>query len=142
MYTETVWTFRTERFAVSLMIIPDHAYRYDGDDEDGETQAKLDSGEYVAFDSVVTVTLDGQEVATDSLGGSVYGADEVAEFWTAHRDRDPMNRNCSAYRNAMRAKTGHECCISNHYFPDMVRQAIAEARQTIARLQAVPLRAA
>src|SRR5690606_12631955 len=102
----------------------DHGYQYDGDDENGEIQAKLDNGEYVAFDSVVRVMLDGIEVGWSSLGGSVYGANEYADFWTAHRDKNPMNRNCSIYRDAMRAKTGHECTIC-HYFPDMVREAIA-----------------
>ena len=65
---ETVWTFDTARFRVALQITPDYAYRYDGDDEDGETQAKLDSGEYVAFDSRVVVMLDGEEIGSDSLG--------------------------------------------------------------------------
>lgn len=127
---ETVWTFETARFCVELRIQQDHGYQYDGDDEDGETQAKLDSGEYVAFDSLVTVTLDGKEVGWSSLGGSVYSTSTIEEFWTSHRDQDPMNRNCSLYRDAMRAKAGHECVIC-HYFPDMVSEAIAEARKTI-----------
>jgi len=122
MHYETVWTFETARFRVTLDIAQDYGYLYDGDDEDGETQAKLDSGEYVAFDSRVRVTLDGRVIGEDHLGGSVYSADTVDEFWTAHRDADPMNRNCSI----MRAARGRVSIC--HYFPDMVAQAIAEAR--------------
>ncbi|UVK46767.1 hypothetical protein BPNPMPFG_002475 [Mesorhizobium sp. AR07] len=115
----TVWCFTTSRFRVLLQIEPDFNYRYDGDDLEGETQAALDSGEYVAFDSAVVVELDGVEIARDSLGGSVYSEDCISEFWTAHRDSDPMNRNCSI----MRAARGGNVSIC-HYFPDMVRQPL------------------
>jgi hypothetical protein len=118
----TVWSFNTSRFAVSLQVEIDYDYQYDGDDEDGETQAALDSGEYVAFDSRVVVELDGIEIASDSLGGSVYAADSMDEFWTAHRGADPMNRNCSI----MRAERGANVVIC-HYFPDMVREAVRSA---------------
>lgn len=130
MTTYTAWKFQTARFRVALELIEEYGYQYDGDDPEGETQAKLDSGEYVAFDSVVTVTLDGLEIGSDSLGGSVYAASTMADFWTAHRDPNAMNRNCSIYRDAMRARTGHDCTIC-HYFPDMVRIAVAEARKTL-----------
>jgi len=107
---------------VELETSRDHRYRYDGDDENGEIQAALDSGEMVAFDSTVSVYLkiDGELLGQDNLGGSVYYADRIAEFWTAHRDSDPANRNCSA--NEYRV---------GHYFPDMVRAAIREARDEI-----------
>jgi hypothetical protein len=130
----TVWSYRTKRFTVSLKLERDYRYKYDGDDEDGETQAKLDSGEYVAFDSAVTVELDGEEIGFDSLHGSVYGADTVAEFYTAHRDPDVMNRNCSIMRAAM----GDNVVIC-HYFPGMVLQAISAAREELrSRRDAIP----
>lgn len=125
-WTGTVFVFETKRFQVRLEIERDRGYQYDGDDQDGETQAALDSGVYVAFDSRVIVELDGEEIGSDSLGGSVYNAKDVPDFWTAHRDRDPMNRNCSV----MRAARGDNCAIC-HYFPDMVHNAIAEARAHI-----------
>lgn len=137
METKLVWSFRTARFAVYLEVTPDYGYQYDGDDEGGETQAKLDSGEYVAFDSRVTVHLDGQEVGSDSLGGSVYAADEVDTFWTDHRCPDPLDRNCSIMRKARGTNV-----VICHYFPDMVHQAIADARNTLAKLQTVRLRKA
>jgi hypothetical protein len=127
----TVWTFKAGRFLVSLELKRDYSYQYDGDDEDGETQRALDCGEYVAFDSVVTVELDGEEIGRNSLCGSVYVSDGVASFYTDHRCDDPMNRNCSA----MRAARGDNVVIC-HYFPDMVSQAIAEARETIAARKA------
>ena len=129
MRKSLAWEFCTPRFRVALYIEQDHGYQYDGDDPDGETQAKLDSGEYVAVDSTVIVELDGIEIARDSLGGSVYAADEVADFWTAHRDPNPMNRNCSI----MRAAHGANVSIC-HYFPDMVSVAIAAAREHVANV--------
>jgi hypothetical protein len=123
---ETVWTFKTRRFRVTLSIEYVDGYQYDGDDEGGETQAALDCGEYVAFDSLVRVFCDGVEVGWGSLGGSVYGCNEVATFWTAHRDPDPMNRNCTA----MRAARGPHVNIG-HYFPSMVSEAVAMARKVI-----------
>lgn len=119
----TVWQFHTERLSVDLELIEDCHYRYDGDDPDGETQAKLDSGEYVAFDSIVRVYWDGVEIASDYLGGSVYAYNNVAEFYTAHRDKNPMHRNCSI----MRAQHGNNVVIC-HYFPSMVRTACEQAR--------------
>ncbi len=120
---ETVWSFKTPRFTVKLQLAQDCGYQYDGDDEDGETQAKLDNGEYIAFDSRVVIYCDGREVGADSLGGSVYGRDDYSEFWTAHRTCPADGRNTLA----MKAR---RMCIC-HYFPDMVRQAVAQARETL-----------
>lgn len=107
---QTLWTFKTARFTVKWQIEEDPCYRYDGDDENGEIQAMLDSGEMVAFDSKISVWLDGKEVSADYLGGSVYYADQVETF----RDHVGMNTR------------GH-----GSYFSDMVRQAIAEARTNL-----------
>lgn len=115
------------------MLEQEHGYRYDGDDPDGETQAKLDSGEYVAFNSCVMVLLDGDVIAQDWLCGSVYDADNVNEFWTSHRDPDPGNRNCTL----MRAYRGGNVSIC-HYFPDMIRSAVKEARQHVLGMEPVP----
>ena len=125
--SETVWEFSTKRFCVHLEITPDYGYSYDGNDEGGETQARLDNGEYVAFDSRVVVKLDGREIGSGSLGGSIYETNNVRQFWTAHRSADPMNRNCSI----MRKSRGDNIVIC-HYFPDMVRTAIDKARKYLA----------
>jgi hypothetical protein len=128
----TVWTFRTKRFRVSLELQRDNFYRYDGDDENGETQAALNSGEFVAFDSKVTVEFDGEEIAANYLGGSVYGADNVADFYTDHRSADPLNRNCTIMRKAWRGEGNPDAKVSIcHYFPGMVQEAISAAREAM-----------
>jgi hypothetical protein len=132
MQYESAWKFSTARFCVELQINEDCSYQYDGDDADGETQRKLDNGDYIAFDSRVVVYCDGREVGANSLGGSVYDRRAVDEFWTAHRDRDPMNRNCTIMRRAYKGENNPDAKITIcHYFPDMVRQAVADARKTL-----------
>ena len=123
--TQTVWTFKTKRFTVALILSP----CYDLDlswDESGEVVKKIESGDYIPFDSELRVSLDGRTLASDHLGQSVY--DDVSDFWTAHRDTDPMNRNCSI----MHAARGN--VMIGHYFPDMVREAIREARDALTNL--------
>lgn len=132
-----VWQFKTARFTVGLYLQRDRSYRYDGDDENGETQAALDSGEYVAFDSVVRVALDGETIAENHLGGSVYAAETVSEFWTAHRDPNPMNRNCAAMRLASGGSEDARVSIC-HYFPGMVSEAIADAREHVEQMVIPP----
>ena len=132
-WTGTVWVHNVGRFQVRLQIEPISGYQYDGDDEKGETQAKLDSGEFVAFESSVIVDLDGEEIGRDDLYGSVYSADQVSEFWTAHRDSDPMNRNCSIMRQARGANV-----VICHYFPDMVRNAVQAAREHVLTMRPAP----
>jgi len=104
---ETVWTFQTARVTVTLAFAPD----YDLDlswDEDGEARANLESGLWQAFQSRVTVTIDGVERGEDYLGGSIY---ERPMDFIDHRG---MN------------SAGH-----GSYFSDMVRGAIAEARRAM-----------
>lgn len=132
------WQFKTRQFTVTLKTSREYGYRYDGDDPDGETQAKLDSGEYVAFSSFVTVEFDGKTIGEDSLHGSVYTADTMAEFWTAHRDPDTTNRN-----SFVRARDGSLVrgdVVICHYFPEMVRTACNEARTFLLRYRDVHLR--
>jgi hypothetical protein len=129
-YDETLWSFTTNRFRVSCEIAID-SYQYDGDDEDGETQAALDSGEYITFETRVGVFLDGELVGASYLGGSVYSADDYKTFVTAHRDTDPMNRNCSIMRASHPAGPNVSIC---HYFPGMVSEAIKAARDHLAHI--------
>lgn len=112
----TLWTFRSGRFLVGLTLEETPGYQYDGDDPDGETQAAIDSGEYVAFDSKVWVELDGEEIASDYLCGSVYA--DTQDFVSEHYGCRPKGYGA--------------------YFPDMVRQAIGEARDYLRTRQAPP----
>jgi len=132
-----VWSFKTDKLEVSLRLERVYGFKYDGDDEDGSTQAALDSGEYVAFNSEVRVkTLADKDeyLASVYLGSSVYRRGEVEQFYTLHRDPAFMNRNCSL----MRAVAGNLSIC--HYFPDMVREAIEAAREELrSRRDAMPI---
>ena len=129
MNSETVWEFNTARLSVKLNLTRDRRFRYDGTDDDGEIQAKLDRGDYIAFDSELVVELDGEEIAADYLGGSVYSWSNVHDFYTGHRDPDPMRRACSLNPRNI-----------GHYFPDMVREACKEARAKLAKLGTIRVR--
>lgn len=123
---ETVWSFETARFRVELQTMPE-----DLDPADSfEMQEDIDAvhnGDVLWFQARVVVYLDGKTVGIDTLGGCAYNSFE--EFYTSHRDRDPMNRNCSI----MRAAHGGNVVLC-HYFPSMVAEAIADARRNIAKL--------
>ncbi len=98
-------TFKTARFRVTL----DWTWEEWPDlswDETGETAAKVESGEWGVYLFRVRVTLDGEEVGRDYLGNSIYA--DPADFATEHRQ-------------------------GGAYFPDMVREAIREARRAIAK---------
>jgi hypothetical protein len=102
--TQTLWTFRTKRFQVSLN------WDYDVDfdisfDDTNETAEKLESGEWTCAMFHVSVALDGIELGSSYLGNSIYA--DLADF----RDHIGMNAR------------GH-----GSYFSDMVREAVAEAR--------------
>jgi hypothetical protein len=125
------WTFKTRHFKITATTEfnaqPDLSW-----DEDGSIAEALDSGELYCFDTIVRVYYRGTEVAWQYLGESIYA--DSRDFFTGHRDRDPMNRNCTI----MRAARGD--ILIGHYFPDMVREAIREARAHFAdlpRLRAV-----
>lgn len=132
---ERMWEFETARFRVIADIAPDDSDPSESFD-DPETVAAIHSGVTSWFWARVRV-LDketNRELGVDALHGCAY--DRPREFFEAHRDADPMNRNCSIMWEAR----GYNVSIC-HYFPGMVRQAIADARETLGRLSAVPLRA-
>lgn len=121
---QTMWQFTIGRFTIRAAIEPSCNPDLSWDD-DGETRAKLESGEWEAFDTRVTVSLNGAVIGQDTLCESIYA--DPADFFADHRSADPMNRNCSIMREAR----GDNVVIC-HYFPDMVRQAIGEARAWLA----------
>jgi hypothetical protein len=125
-----MYRFETENFIVRATIQPDDDLDLSWD-VDGETRAKLKSGKFKVFGTIVTVsTRDGIVLGGDSLWALVY--DDPRKFFTNHRDPDPMNRNCSL----MRAARGHVSI--RHHFPYMVSQAIKKARRTLATMPKVP----
>ena len=123
MHHDTVWTFQTARYRVELQIMPEDTDPADSFDFQEDIDA-VRNGEVDWFAARVVVFKDGYEIGSDSLGANAYK--NVREFYTEHRDPDPMNRNCSI----MRASRGQNVSIG-HYFPSMVSEAIKEARRTL-----------
>ena len=97
----TIWSARTANFTVYLIL--ERSYeKYDGDDENGEIQAELDSGEMVMFDSklVVETDINGEsiEIGVDYLGASVYRDGETAKFIHDGYFADMLNLACANAR--------------------------------------------
>jgi hypothetical protein len=106
-----IWTAETAHFVVSL-ILEQSFEKYDGEDENGEIQAELDSGELVMFDSKVVVEFYANdknliEIGADYLGRSVYKDGETVKF------------------------------MGDGYFKDMLANACAEARRHVAAMPKV-----
>jgi hypothetical protein len=107
----TIWSFKTPNFHV----IVDCDYDQDAEaptwDETGETQAKLDSGEWAQYVMRARV-LDrstGAEIGVDYLGDSIYA--------------DPKD-----FRDHIGAQGKH-----GSYFTDMVHTVVREAREAYAK---------
>ena len=116
-----LWTYETKRFTVTVDALVDH----DPDlsfDETGDTQAKVESGEWTLFCARARVEMGGRVLADDYLGNCIY--ENLDDFASDHRDPDPMKRNCSI----MRAKWGANAAVS-HYLPEMVATVCREARE-------------
>lgn len=115
---QTLRVINTARFSVSL------TWDYEWDkpdtswDETGETERQLQSGELVSYIFSVTVYLDGNEIAYQCLGDSIYGDPE--DFAREHMSGDG--------------------CNGKAYFPQMVREAIREARAAVRAMVPVRLR--
>lgn len=118
--SETMWAFNTAHFRVVWSITP----CYDLDlswDESGEVAGQITRGELDAFDSAIKVyhRPTGLELGAAYLGQSIYA--NPAEF------RDHIG---------IKAKSRRDGRNYGSYFPGMVREAIAEARATLAQLKA------
>lgn len=121
--SDEMFRFETAQFIIRATITPADDLDLSWD-EDGETAAKLESGEYVAFDTAVTVTVKatGTVIGADYLGGSIYA--DPAEFFAEHRACGVANRAYAAAGNPGR-------CGS--YFSGLISEACADARRTLAR---------
>ncbi len=124
--TDVVWSFETKRFRVALEIDPEDMNPADSFEFQEDIDA-VRNGDVEWFQAAVVVYFkpdDGSrpiQIGFDTLGGCAYKT--VREFYTSHRDPDPMNRNCSI----MRAARGANVVLCD-YFPSMVRAAIEQAR--------------
>jgi hypothetical protein len=117
---QTMRTFKTKNFTVRAMIEPDNDLDLSFDDT-GEVREKLESGEYEAFQTKVAVYWNGAEIGADYLGGSIYADPE--DFFKEHI--------------GLAAKSRADGCNYGAYFPDMVREAISEARKHLANVPKV-----
>jgi hypothetical protein len=136
-----LWRFDTANLAVVLTAEPEDLDPTDHFD-DLETVEGIRSEKYEWFCAKVAVwTLDDggdlqAEIGADYLGACCYYS--YRDFYTSHRDPNPLMRNCTI----MRARPGCERTSICHYFPDMVREAVRAARVELARLKSIPVRRA
>lgn len=110
-----MWEFKTKNFSIIASIEPDDDLDLSFDDT-GEVKEKLDTGELEAFQTTVRVLYRGEEVGADYLGGSIYA--EPADFFKEHL--------------GIAAKSRADGVNYGCYFPQMVREAINEARKHFA----------
>lgn len=93
---ETVYTFKTARFTVTLAVAPEYETP-DWDDCEAEIE-KINAGELAWFVARVKIECDGREVGVDYLGGCCY--ESVDQF---RRDNYFYAMVRSACRQARRA---------------------------------------
>lgn len=128
-YGETVWQFETAQFRVELQVEPEELAPEDSFEFQDDIDA-VRNGEVEWFCASVVVFWNDREIGRDSLGGCAYNT--IREFYTSHRDADPMHRNCTLMRRAWQGGNDPDAKISIcHYFPSMVREAVAEARKAL-----------
>ncbi len=130
-----LWRFETASLTVLCEALPEEMDPADSFDLQEDVDA-VRSGDVDWFCARVRVLHreTGAELAADYLGGCAYT--RAQDFVTGHRDADPLNRNSSAMRAARGANA-----VMCHYFPGMVASACAEARQALAKLGSVRVRA-
>lgn len=117
---DTLWTFETARCRVVFRADYECADLSDFTPEGRrEIAEKLDDGDLVCFTAEIAVYVDGVERGAAYLGNCIYG--NPAEF------RDHVGMNGKGYGS---------------YFSQMVREAIAEAREAVRGLLPLPVRVA
>ena len=82
-------------------------------DDSGEVAEQIASGELDAFNTKVSVRLNGAEIGSSWLCESIYA--DPHDFFTEHY--------------GLAAKSRADGCNYGAYFPGMVHEAISEARQ-------------
>lgn len=134
---ETIWQFDTANFRVVCHVDAEDVRPEDSFSEPEDVAFAREDNPAHWFCAFVSVWYGDDEnnltyLAHDVLGGCSYRSFD--EFVSSHRSADPENRNTLA----MKARNTVIC----HYFPDMVRQAVAAARTAFNNLGRVTLRAA
>lgn len=114
---QEMWRFKTKNFTVVMHAEEDCNLDLSFDD-DGSVLKGLETGEFIAFGVVCTVYFRGRKIGEDSIWGCIYR--NLEEF------RDHFGCRPKGYGS---------------YFSDMVREAIGEARKTLAQGRTVYMRA-
>lgn len=125
---DVIRRFQTDNFVVIVDAIEDEGIDLSWD-ESGETASALESGRYMAFCARARVLYQGEEIASDYLGGCIY---ESAAAFMDHRECGKQNRELAARGESSR-------CGS--YFTDMIHSVCADARKYIAAAQQIHVRA-
>ena len=138
-----LWRFDTARFTVALFA-EDEDTPPKGHFCDPRDEAFASDGDPAHWFCAVVAIYDenGERIAHDVLGGCSYNS--FREFYSAHRWQysrrakgwitDPKSRVWKACE-ARRPRRLDGSRMDGHYFPDMVRTAIGEARAHLLRLQ-------
>ena len=134
-----MWRFDTARYTVAFWAEAEDSAPEDSfcDQRDVEYASNGDPAHwFCAFVGIFDE--DGECIGSDALGGCSYGS--FREFYSAHRWQysrnqrkwitDPRSRAWKACE-ARRPRRNDGSRMDGHYFPDMVRQAIADARTTL-----------
>ena len=123
------WSFETARFFVGFYAEPEEMDPADSFTFDEDIEA-VRNGDVEWFAAAIRVYLKDedrctwQEIGSDYLGGCAYKT--VREFYTNWRT-DP-----DEFRNTLANKD--KGVLIGHYFPDMVRTAIDDAREHLRRM--------
>lgn len=140
-----LWKFRTERYTIALFAVPEdmspEGNFSDPRDVEFAMQGWIGIEPAHWFCAAIAVyDEDGKRIGADYLGGCSYASFE--EFYSAHRwqysrrqrkwIKDPRTRAWKACE-ALRPRRADGSRMDGHYFPDMVRQAIEDARATLGR---------
>lgn len=128
---DAAWSFETDQFFVGFYAEPEDLDPADSFELAEDIEA-VRSGAVEWFSAAVRVYYKRNEdnphrwllIGSDYLGGCAYNT--VREFYTGHRDPNPMHRNSSIMR-----KVQGDNVVICHYFPGMVREAIADVRRTV-----------
>lgn len=120
-----IWRFETARYVISCHALEEDLDSSDSFERDDDIEFARQGGSHWFAACVRVVNKEtGLELGVDHLGGCSYNS--FREFITGHREGGDDNRNTLA----MKARNTVIC----HYFPDMVREAIAAARTTLEKL--------
>lgn len=127
---ERVWEFTTPNFVVALEVSPCEENPRDCFEFPEDVEA-VENGTVEWFDAVVAVYgPKGELIGSDSLGACAYETFE--DFYASHRTSKEGERNTLANK----ARKAGYC----HCFPGMVREAVANARDHLRKVQALHVR--